>query len=114
MSENAPAKLTIERFGIYLVDLGHATGSEMSKTRPCVVVSPDWLNDQMQTVVVAPMTTTRIRHPTRVPVRVENQKGDVVLHQVRTVDRLRVQKRLGTLDAVSAAALLDGLRGMFT
>lgn len=103
-----------ERWGIYVVDLGNGVGSEMAKARPCVVLSADEMNRQMHTAIVAPMTTTRIRHPSRVPVRFEKQKGDIVLHQIRTVDQSRFGKRLGTLDEPSAKQVLEVLRAMFS
>lgn len=103
----------IERFSIHLVALDPILGAELDKTRPCVVVSPDALNRKMETVIVAPMTTTRIRMPTRVPWRFNDQKCDIVLHQLRTVDRSRLVQQVGTLEPAVAKVVLEKLREMF-
>ena len=104
----------IERFAIHLVRLDPVEGSEMDKSRPCVVLSPDELNRQMDTVIVAPMTTTRIRLPTRIPWRFNSQKCDIVLHQLRTVDRTRIGERLGTLEPAIARQALAALQQLFS
>ena len=103
----------IERFSIHLVRLDPVEGSEMDKSRPCVVVSPDELNRQMETVIVAPMTTTRIRLPTRIPWRFNGQKCDIVLHQLRTVDRTRLSQRIGVLEPTIARQVLAALQQLF-
>ena len=105
--------MVIERFGVYRVSLDPTVGSEISKARPCVVVSPDEMNRHIRTVIVAPLTTTRKRYPTRVACRFAGKAGEVVLDQVRTVDKSRLVKRLGVLDNAGSAAVLEVLREMF-
>ena len=105
--------VVVERFGVYLVALDPTVGHEISKTRPCLVISPDEMNRQLRTVIVAPMTTARHGYPTRVSCRFAGKAGEVVLDQVRTVDQSRLRKRLGTLDRAAARTVLDVLREMF-
>src|SRR3954464_4931003 len=82
---------------VYLVDLDPTRGSEIRKTRPCVVVSPDELNAHLRTVIVAPLTSAGKPYPFRVACRFENRSGYVVLDQIRTIDRERLVRRLGRL-----------------
>ena len=105
--------MVIQRFEVHLVNLDPTIGSEIRKTRPCLVVSPDELNRTLRTVIVAPMTTKGYRYPTRVPCRFQRKTGQVVLDQIRTVDRARLVKRLGRLGDPTAAAVLEVLREMF-
>ena len=105
--------LVVERFGVYLVSLDPAVGHEISKTRPCLVVSPDEMNRRLRTVMVAPMTTARHGYPTRVACRFAGKAGEVALDQIRTVDQSRLKKRLGTLDRPTARKVLDVLQEMF-
>jgi mRNA interferase MazF len=102
-----------KRGEIYLVGLDPTRGREMKKSRPCVVVSPDELNAHLQTVIVAPLTSAGKPYPFRVPCRFENTPGLIVLDQVRTVDRERLSRRLGTLSAPSIESVLQLLREMF-
>lgn len=80
------------QYQIVLVNLDPTIGSEMKKTRPCVIISPDEMNKYLQTIVIAPMTTNSNRYPTHVPVKHGKQKGHVVLDQIRTIDRRRIVK----------------------
>ena len=105
--------MVIERFQIFLVSLDPATGAETAKTRPCVVVSPDELNRAVSTVIIAPMTTVQRGWPTRVPVTFQGKTGEIALDQIRAVDKVRLVKRLGKLDAATAEAVLDTLGEMF-
>jgi mRNA interferase MazF len=107
----APA--TPRRFDIHLVALDPTVGSEIRKTRPCVIISPDEMNRHLRTVLIAPMTTKGRAYPTRVPCRFQGQAGQVVLDQVRTVDVERLVKRLGTLGASAQVAVLQVLAEMF-
>jgi mRNA interferase MazF len=88
-------------------------GSEIKKTRPCLVISPDELNQHLRTVIVAPMTTGGQAYPWRVPCRFQNRSGFVALDQLRTVDSERLVKRLGRLSAGTTADVLDTLQEMF-
>lgn len=82
---------------IVLVNLDPTIGSEIRKTRPCVVISPDEMNKYLRTIVIAPITTTSKPYPTRVNIKHENAEGWIVLDQIRTVDRKRIIKKLGCL-----------------
>jgi mRNA interferase MazF len=90
--------VVIKRFEVYLVNLDPTIGSEIRKTRPCVVVSPDEMNRNIATVIVAPMTTQQRGYPTRVACQFHRKKGEVVLDQIRTVDhRRRLVRKLGAI-----------------
>jgi mRNA interferase MazF len=102
-----------ERFSIFLVRLDPTAGAETAKTRPCVVVSPDELNRALATVIIAPMTTVRRHWPTRVEVTFQGKSGEIALDQIRAVDKSRLVKRFGKLDATVAAAVLDTLGELF-
>ena len=106
--------LVVSRFDVYLVSLDPTQGYEIQKTRPCVVVSPDDMNHHIGTVIVAPMTTRGRNYPTRIPLTFQRKKGQIVLDQIRTVDKTRLVKRLGKLDASTAAKMLTVLQEMFT
>jgi mRNA interferase MazF len=101
------------RFEVWLVSLDPTRGSEIRKTRPCVVVSPDELNRNIQTVIVAPMTTRGRDYPTRVPVRFAGKSGTVVLDQIRTVDRTRLLRKLGALPSATSQRVSGVLVEMF-
>jgi len=106
----APA---VKRGDVILVSLGHGQGGEIRKTRPCVVVSPDVLNEHMPTFIVAPMTTGGHAYPFRVSCRFEGKSGFVVLDQIRTVDRARVARRLGRLSPRTVETVLHALQAIF-
>jgi len=89
--------MEIRQYEIILVNLDPTIGSEIRKTRPCVVISPDEMNKHLRTVVIAPMTTTSKNYPTRVEIKHENKLGWIVLDQVRTIDKQRILKNLGRL-----------------
>jgi mRNA interferase MazF len=105
--------MAINRFDVYLVNLDPTVGSEIQKTRPCLVVSPDEINHNIRTAIIAPLTTQGKPYPTRVPCRFRGKDGQVVLDQIRTVDQSRLTKRLGKVDAKTAATVLDVLQEMF-
>lgn len=89
--------MEINQYEIVLVNLDPTIGSEMKKTRPCVVISPNEMNKFLQTIVIAPMTSSSKPYPTRVEVKQAKTKGWIVLDQIRTVDRIRIIKKLGHL-----------------
>lgn len=101
------------RFDVYLVALDPTVGSEIRKTRPCVVVSPDEMNAHIATVIVAPMTTRRRPYPTRIPCRFQRKSGEIVLDQLRTVDRARLVKRLGRISPATHQKILAALAELF-
>ena len=105
--------MVINRFEVYLVDLDPTVGSEIKKTRPCVVVSPNEMNHRVRTAIVAPMTTRGRAYPTRVACRFGGKSGQVVLDQIRTVDAARLVRKLGRLDRRAAGAILQVLGEMF-
>lgn len=105
--------MVINRFEVYLINLDPTVGSEIKKTRPCLVVSPDEMNHHIRTVIVAPLTTKGQSYPTRVACRFKGKDGQVVLDQVRAVDRSRLIKKLGRIEGTSAAAVLAVLQEMF-
>lgn len=102
------------RGDVYLVQLDPTRGSEIQKTRPCLIVSPDELNDHLQTVIIAPMTTGGQAYPWRVQCRFQGRTGFVATDQLRTVDVGRLARRLGRLAPNSLAAVLSTLEEMFT
>lgn len=89
--------MKIVQYEIVLVNLDPTIGSEMKKTRPCVIISPNEMNKHLQTIVIAPLTSSSKPYPTRVEVQQDEIKGWVVLDQIRTIDRTRIVKRLGNL-----------------
>ncbi len=101
------------RFDVFLVNLDPTLGSEIRKTRPAAVVSPDDMNRHLRTVVVAPMTPARRPWPTRVAVDFAGKQGDVALDQIRTIDKVRLGRCLGRLADAEAGQILDVLRRMF-
>jgi mRNA interferase MazF len=105
--------VAVSRSEVYLVNLDPTRGSEIKKTRPCLVVSPDEMNQHIRTVIVAPLTTGGRPYPTRVPCHFAGQEGQVVLDQLRTVDRSRLVKLLGRIEQETMAAVLTILGEMF-
>jgi mRNA interferase MazF len=104
----------VRRGDVFLVSLNPAKEGEIQKTRPCVVVSPDELNAHLRTFIVAPLTTGGHPYPFRVPCRFEGRSGDVVIDQIRTVDRERLVRRLGKLTSATLSRVLSILQEMFT
>ena len=105
--------MVVSRFDVYVVNLDPTVGGEIKKARPCVVVSPDDMNHAIRTVIIAPMTTKGRPYPSRVACRFKGRSGQIVLDQVRTVDRVRLVKKLGRIDARAGTVVLDVLREMF-
>ena len=109
----AVARTLITRGDVHLVQLDPTLGSEIRKTRPCLVISPDELNQHLRTVIVAPMTTGGHAYPWRIACRFQNRSGFVALDQLRTVDSERLVKRLGRLSVSATTEVLETLREMF-
>lgn len=103
----------VRRFDVYLVALDPTVGSEIQKTRPCLVVSPDEMNRHIATVIVAPMTTKGQPYPSRVPCQFEGKEGQIVLDQLRTVDKARLVKFLGCIPDDTQRAVLVTLAQLF-
>lgn len=109
----AVARALIMRGEVHLVRLDPTRGSEIRKTRPCLVISPDELNQHLRTVIVAPMTTGGHAYPWRIACRFQNRSGFVALDQLRTVDSERLVKRLGRLPLGTTGEVLETLQEMF-
>lgn len=109
----AVARAALARGDVHLVGLDPTLGSEIKKTRPCLIVSPDELNQHLRTVIVAPMTTGGQAYPWRVACRFQNRSGFVALDQLRAVDSERLVKRLGRLSAATTTEVLETLQEMF-
>jgi mRNA interferase MazF len=105
--------MVVKRFDVFLVNLDPTVGSEIQKTRPCVVISPDEMNRHIATVIVAPMTTKGQPYPTRIACQFQDKDGQIVLDQLRTVDKTRLVRRLGQISASVQKAVLDTLAEMF-
>jgi len=105
--------MVVKRFDVFLVALDPTMGSEIKKTRPCLVISPDEMNAYISTVIVAPMTTKARSYPTRVSCRFRGKAGQVVLDQLRTVDKARLVRRLSRISDAVQAQILSALTEMF-
>ena len=105
--------MVVKRFDVYLISLDPTIGHEIKKTRPCLVVSPNEMNRFIGTVVVAPMTTRSAPYPTRVACKFRGKQGQVVLDQIRTVDKARLIRKLGTVDNQTRSEVLSILGEMF-
>lgn len=103
----------VNRFDVYLINLDERPSNDPKNTRPAVIVSPDELNRNIQTVIIAPLASTNARYPTRVPVSFLNNKRFVILDQMRTVDKSRLAKKIGTLDAAGRDLSLKVLAELF-
>jgi mRNA interferase MazF len=102
------------RFDIFLVTLDPTKGSEIKKTRPCVIISPDELNHTLSTIIVAPMTTTIRSYPTGVLLTLDDKKGQVALDQIRTLDKSRLVKKLGRVSKPVQKRILETLISLFS
>lgn len=105
--------MVVKRFEVYLVNLDPTIGSEIQKTRPCLIISPDEMNNHIASVIVAPMTTKGRDYPTRIPCMFEGKEGQVVLDQIRTVDKVRLVKKLGRISASTQKEVLAVLMELF-
>lgn len=105
--------MVVQRFDVFLVNLDPTIGSEIQKTRPCVVISPNEMNKYIATVIVAPMTTKGKSYPSRIPCKFQGKDGQIVLDQIRTVDKTRLVKRLGQISSDEQKAVLETLAEMF-
>ena len=98
---------------VWLVSLDTTQGAEIQKTRPCLIVSPDEMNEHLRTVIIAPMTTVMRPYPTRVAIRFQRKHGQIVLDQLRTVDRQRLLRKLGRVASSTAQIASATLIEMF-
>jgi len=102
------------RFDVYLTNLNPTVGSEIQKTRPCLIVSPDEMNKHIRTVIIAPMTTAGKDYPTQVSCTFQKKKGQIVLDQIRTIDKTRLVKKLGTIDPETQLKVITTLQRLFS
>lgn len=103
----------INRFEIWIVCLDPTIGSEISTSRPCLVISPNEMNNNLKTILVAPLTHTIKQYPTRISVRLKNQNGEIALDQIRAVDRLRFIQKIMVLDKVNSFVVCEKLKEIF-
>ena len=106
--------MVVQRFDVVLIRLDPAEGREIQKTRPCLIVSPDEMNRHSRTVIVAPMTTKGPSFPTRVPCRFKGKTGQIVLDQIRTTDKSRFVRKLGSIADETGEGALNVLQKMFS
>ena len=106
--------MVVSRFDVYIVALDPTVGSEIQKTRPCLIISPDEMNRHIATVIVAPMTTKGRTYPTRVACTFQGKEGQVVLDQIRTVDKSRLARKLGKISEETQIEVLSVLNEMFS
>jgi len=105
--------MVLEQYQIVLVNLDATIGSEIKKTRPCVIISPNEMNKHLRTIIIAPMTTTSRNYPTRIEVKHENKLGWIVVDQIRTIDKQRMIKILGRLSHPEIKELKSVLKETF-
>ena len=106
--------MVVSRFDVYIVVLDPTIGSEIQKTRPCLIISPNEMNRHIATVIVAPMTTKGRPYPTRIACTFQGKEGQVVLDQIRTVDKSRLARKLGKISEETQIEVLSVLNEMFS
>ncbi len=105
--------MVVNRFDVYLINLDPTVGYEIKKTRPCLIVSPDEMNQHIRTVIVAPMTAAGKEYPTRISTTFKKKNGQIVIDQIRTIDKSRLIKRLGTIDPNTQLEVIKVLQRLF-
>jgi mRNA interferase MazF len=105
--------MVVKRTEIWLIDLNPTVGSKIKKSRPCIILSPDEANNYLNTVTIAPLTSTLKPYPSRVNCSFEGKEGQVAIDQVRTFDKLRLKKKIGTLDKLSVEQVFLTLQDYF-
>lgn len=105
--------VVISRFDVFLVNLDPTLDHEIKKTRPCLIISPDEMNKHIETIIIAPMTTKGRSYPSRLSVNFQGKKGQIVLDQIRTIDKTRLTRKLGRIDKRTAQKVIDVLQEMF-
>jgi mRNA interferase MazF len=103
----------VKRFDVYLINLDSTLGKEIQKTRPCLIISPDEMNQHLSTVIIAPMTSKGRNYPSRINCKFQGKAGQIVLDQIRTVDKIRLTKRLGKLTPEESQEVLNLLAEIF-
>lgn len=105
--------MEINRFDVFLVNLDPTVGHEIKKTRPCLVVSPNEMNHNISTVIIAPMTTKGRNYPTRISCSFQSKTGQIILDQIRTIDKVRLVKKLGVISKTTQSKTLNVLQELF-
>jgi mRNA interferase MazF len=105
--------MKVNRFEVYLINLDPTIGAEIEKTRPCVIISPDEMNKHISTIIIAPLTTQIRNYPTRIDCRFQNKQGQIVLDQLRAIDKKRLLKKLGKIDVQTQTNVLRVLQEIF-
>ena len=105
--------MVVNRFDVYLTNLDPTVGSEIQKTRPCLVISPDEMNRHIRTIIVVPMTTAGKDYPTRIPCKFKKKNGQIVLDQIQTIDKTRLTKRLGSINPETELEVISVLQRLF-
>lgn len=104
--------MVVNQYEIYLIHLDPTQGSEIKKTRPCLIISPNEMNHTINTIIIAPMTTKSHPYPTRIELNFQSKKGWIVLDQIRTVDKTRLLKKLGIIDTPTIQNVTNILQEM--
>ena len=102
------------QFDVWLIDLDPTKGSEVQKSRPCVIVSPNGMNNNLSTVIIAPLSHSNKNYPSRIPSLFKKNPGQIMLDQIRCVDKLRLTKKMGSIDNNTSSDVLKLLRTMFS
>ena len=102
------------QFDVWLIDLDPTKGSEVQKSRPCVIVSPNGMNNNLNTVIIAPLSHSNKNYPSRIPSLFKKDSGQIILDQIRCVDKLRLTKKMGSIDDNTSSDVLKLLRTMFS
>ena len=105
--------MVVNRFDVFLINLDPTVGSEIQKTRPCLIISPDEMNRYIRTVIVAPMTSAGKGYPTRISCTFKKKKGQIVLDQLRTIDKTRLIKKLGSINSETQVEVISVLQRLF-
>jgi mRNA interferase MazF len=105
--------MVVNRFDVYSINLDPTLGSEIQKTRPCLIISPDEMNRHIRTVIIAPMTTAGRDYPTRVSFKFKKKKGQIVLDQIRTIDKTRLIKKLASINSETQIEVISVLQRLF-
>ena len=112
MKKNGNGKM--KRSDVYLISLDPTLGHEIKKTRPCLIISPDEMNDNISTIIIAPMTSKNRNYPTRIDLVFQGSRGQIVLDQLRTVDKARLVKKLGRIPHTTQEKVFKSLAEMFS
>lgn len=104
----------VERFEVYFIDLNPTIGSEINKIRPCVIISPNEMNNALNTVIIAPLTSTIKAYPMRVKCIVDGKNGQVALDHLRSIDKKRLKRKIAILDDITADEIIETLKKMFS